>query len=293
MLWNGLCDGAVDPEELVTSLAARDASLALGLHTFYELAKTFRKETREARERGRRLFSYLGQLLDAGILCVKENEELLAMEMWALKLRQSSINAFFGDQDLLRVRKGFERLANGGFDERTAEFVKQQRAFASNIRVIQKQLLESRPDAKLYLKSVARRGLHQWLDAETYSPAGLATLKDHILRRFPEAPATEALEYASALLASSACRTARGMVRASSYYLWRCACRDSVPSDLFDDMYHVLNSAHCDVYATGEAGQWEYAQLLLTASTRVAIYDGQTPIDQWLRGWLDSESVRV
>ncbi|HVB07570.1 MAG TPA: hypothetical protein VNF00_01370 [Candidatus Acidoferrales bacterium] len=86
MLWNALCDHAVDPQKLVTSLAARDANLVLGLHNFYELAKIFRKQTTEAVERGRRLFSYLSQFLDAGILCVKENDELLAMEMWALKL---------------------------------------------------------------------------------------------------------------------------------------------------------------------------------------------------------------
>lgn len=284
MLWNALCDHAVDPQKLVASLAARDANLALGLHNFYELAKAFRKQTTKAVERGRRLFSYLNQFLDAGILCVKENDELLAMEMWALQLGEPSIDAFLGEPDLLLVRKGFEKLAIGGFDERTAKFIKEQQAFASHIRLGQRQRLESRPDAKHYLKSVCPESLGQWLEAETYGSAGPASLKGHVLTRFPEAPETEAMEYASALLASSACRTARAMVRAGSYYIWRCAYRDSVPSDLFDDMYHVLNSVYCDVYATEEAGQAGYAQLLLTASTRVAIYDGQCPIDEWLQG---------
>ena len=76
---------------------------------------------------------------------------------------------------------------------------------------------------------------------------------------------------------------ARGLVRAGSYYLWRCAYCDSVPDDLFDDMSHVLNSVHCDVYATGEKRQKDYASLLLTASTTVAIHNEDTPIDLWLQ----------
>lgn len=284
MLWNALCDQAVDPRKLVASLAARNANLAIGLHNFYELAKTFAGHTSEAMERGKHLFSYLKECIDAGILCVKENDELLAMEMWALQLRESTINAFYHKDDYLLVRKRVESLASGGFDEQTAQFVKNQSAFGSNIRLSQKRRLMSRPDAKQYLSSVSPAKLDQWLQIETCSAGGRENLKDHIRRRFPEATETEAMEYASALLRFPACHTARGMVRASSYYMWRCAYRDSVPRDLSDDMYHVLNSVHCDVYATMEAGQVEYAGLLLTAKTNVAVYTNQVAIDQWIQG---------
>jgi hypothetical protein len=108
-------------------------------------------------------------------------------------------------------------------------------------------------------------------------------LKNHIRKRFPEATETAATEYASALLASPTCRFSRSLVRAGSYYMWRCANRNSVPGDLFDDMYHVLNSVHCDVYATQEKKQVEYAKLLLTANVNVAIQPERTPIDQWLQ----------
>jgi hypothetical protein len=47
-------------------------------------------------------------------------------------------------------------------------------------------------------------------------------------------------------------------------------------------MYHVLNATYCDVYATKESGQREYAGLLLTPRTRVAIYDGRDSLDTWL-----------
>jgi hypothetical protein len=44
----------------------------------------------------------------------------------------------------------------------------------------------------------------------------------------------------------------------------------------------VLNAAYCDVYATKEPGQQNYAELLLTSRTKVAIYKGQSSLDRWL-----------
>jgi hypothetical protein len=87
-------------------------------------------------------------------------------------------------------------------------------------------------------------------------------------------------EYAAVLLAQSK-RFAKGVVRSDLYYNWRCANRGSVPKDLIDDMYHVLNAVYCDVYATREEGQAEYAQLILSPKTKVAIYAGGR-IDRWI-----------
>lgn len=283
-LWNALCDQTVDPDKLVASLAAKNTQLVLGLHGFYELAKTFRSATEKSLERGTHLLSYLKGYIGTGIPCIKENDELLASEMWALQLRTPTIDVFYREKDYMMLSQGVDTLANGGFDERTAKFIEDQNAFASNIRLSQISRLGGRPDAREYLKSVSPEKLEQWLQTEASGLAGPVSLKDHILRGFPEASEAEAMEWASALLASPASRMARGLVRAGSYYMWRCAYRDSVPKDLFDDIYHVLNSVHCDVYATEEKGQMEYAKLLLTANTRVAIYPGQTPIDQWLQG---------
>ena len=95
-------------------------------------------------------------------------------------------------------------------------------------------------------------------------------------------PTAKAVEQAKCLLNVPAKRFARGVVRADLYYNWRCAKRDSVPKDLIDDMYHVLNAVYCDVYATAEKGQAEYAHLLLTSNTKVAVYTGAMPVDQWI-----------
>jgi hypothetical protein len=52
-------------------------------------------------------------------------------------------------------------------------------------------------------------------------------------------------------------------------------------------MLHVLQATYCDIYATAEAKESEYASHLL-ARTRVEIYGRQTPIDRWLETLLPS-----
>lgn len=46
-------------------------------------------------------------------------------------------------------------------------------------------------------------------------------------------------------------------------------------------MFHVLNATYCDVYATKDKKQLEYAGLLLTANTKVELYDGGL-VSEWL-----------
>jgi len=104
---------------------------------------------------------------------------------------------------------------------------------------------------------------------------------NHIQRRFPDVPINETAKYANDLL-SKQMPFSRAIIRCDLYYNWRCANRGSVPRDLMDDIYHVLNAVYCDVYATAEARQIEYAPLLLSEKTQVVIYDRKTPIDEWL-----------
>lgn len=74
------------------------------------------------------------------------------------------------------------------------------------------------------------------------------------------------------------------MVRGDLYANWRCAHRNSNPRDLTEDMQHVLSASYCDIYATSEPGQFEYAGLLLSNGNRLAFYDKQVPLDSWLLG---------
>jgi hypothetical protein len=133
-IWNALCDQQVDPQTLVRTLALRNANLVIGLHVFYELIKTFKSAKNEALGRGRSLFSYLQGFMQTGIQCVKENQELLVAEMYGLKRETQRTEVFYKGADYVLIRQGIDKLAEGGFDERARQFIKEQDAFAANIR---------------------------------------------------------------------------------------------------------------------------------------------------------------
>ena len=143
------------------------------------------------------------------------------------------------------------------------------------------EFLKTRPDLKIRLQATPSENLERWLELQTMTSACVGLLAQHILRRFPDVPANEAMEYAAALLTQPMKNFSRDVVRSDLYYNWRCANRGSVPKDLIDDMYQVLNAVYCDAYATREEGQAEYAPLLLTSKTKVAIYS-HGPVDQWI-----------
>lgn len=282
MLWNVLCDQGIDPAGLVRQLAAKNTYLAPGIHIFYELAKTFRNPDEESRERGKLLFSYFRKFLESDTHCVKDHTELLPQEMRAVKLRSPISGTMLSEEDRSLVLQEADKLAEGEVSQRTRDLIQEQYAFAKSARSNQREHLNLRAEMKAYLKNIPETQLEPWLQTEGTGPEGVHILSGHILRRFPEISETEALEYATALLNPLPKRFARGAIRSDLYYNWRCANRDSVPKDLIDDMYHVLNAVYCDVYATAERGQAEYAHLILTPETRVAVHPGGPHLDQWI-----------
>ena len=86
ILWNFLCAQSVEPRVFVQRLATKNARLVLGIHNFYELTKSFQTSRHQYLDRGKVLLSYFNRFIDAGAPCVKDNMELLAAEMWAVKL---------------------------------------------------------------------------------------------------------------------------------------------------------------------------------------------------------------
>jgi hypothetical protein len=111
------------------------------------------------------------------------------------------------------------------------------------------------------------------------SPYGVEVLYQHLKQMLGDGPTPA---YAKAVLQSPAAHASRGVVRSDLYSNWRAATRGSNPADLLDDVLHVLQAVYCDIYVTGEAKQAEYGILILTPTTKVAIYDRSVPVDQWL-----------
>jgi hypothetical protein len=132
------------------------------------------------------------------------------------------------------------------------------------------------------LKGLSGDQLAAWLDQEVVADTGASILAGHLLRMYRDLSAETAISVAQNLLHIPPSRISKGIVRADLYYNWRCATRGSNPSDLLDDMYHILNSSYCDVYATADARQDNYAALLLDGWTKVAIFDGKAPVNIWL-----------
>lgn len=277
-LWNRLLDQNADPAALLSRLEQSRSSLALSGQTVYELARTFQANP----ERGKELFRYVKVYVDAGIVGAYDNKDLLRAEVKALYDDADFVVAYYrqADYDALKAEVG--KLSEGIVDQRAQTFVSERMGYTKETREGQKALMEKRPDMRARLLAIPDNRLTAWLDQEVSSDGGAIILKSHLMHVFESTKEDAAYSTALELLQHPASRMAKALVRFDLYSAWRCAHRGSNPSDLLDDMYHVLNAAYCDVYATADAGQMKYASLLLTQWTRPVNYDGSTPLADWL-----------
>jgi hypothetical protein len=281
-LWNSLCDQGVIPARLVEGLAAKNASLSLGNEAVYEMAKNFRNSGDAGRARGMSLFLYVNQYISEHIPIVRVNLELVAGEMWALRKGLTAPEILLNFEDYETTRAELERLSRGEVSQRVKEHIESRVASAGKIRSGQISYLNDWPDVKRQLTQVSAERFSQWLDAELRSQAAREHLAGHIKEYFPEATVEETIEWAQALIESPVGRVSKALVRRTLYYNWRCAHRESVGKDVYFDTNHVLNSNYADVYATRDSRQAEYAPLLLTPATHIAIYGGTPGIEEWL-----------
>ena len=279
-----MLDQNVNPQRFLDDLEEKDANLALSGQTVFELAKTFLGSGPTASIRARDLFRYLKQYVDAEIPCAHDNMEQLHGEISALNTGASHVVAFYGPKEYAFLKSEVEKLSQGVFDDRAEQFIAGRKQFSESTRSGQKSHFRGKQHVKDQLKVVSDDQLEEWLQGEMLADSGTAILASHLLRMYADLPQDTAILNAQALLHILPSRIAKGIVRADLYFNWRCANRGSNPKDLADDLYHVLNSSYCTVYATAEPGQAEYASLILGQWTQVAIYTDHTPIDTWLLG---------
>jgi hypothetical protein len=280
-VWNALFDDGLNPDLFLPRLVATNKRLVLGLHVFYELARTLQSSRSGAPIRGPALFEYLGRYLDANILCAKDQSELLPAEMLMLKEGPERVEYFYPPEDYLKIVAECRRLANGKQSEIALKFLSDQSEFAERTRKGIISFLDDRPLLKKNLLAIAAQDLEDWLRQESISVRGHSNLARHISLRFPEVPSREVTEYAVGLFNFPMKRFARGLVRADLYLHWRYAQFGALPKDLVDDVYHVLNASYCDMYATADPKQ-KYARLLLTSNTQVSIWSRDNCVDDWL-----------
>jgi hypothetical protein len=281
-LWNELFKQGVHPGSLLPSLKGEGKRLVLSDETVYELAKTFAKKGQSGLEKGIGLFTYLKEFITQSVPITKDNMAMVAAEMQALQWLMKEIFPFINPSDYEIVRTLVDHLSIGEIGDRELEHIDKRLAIRGFDRQRVIRFLEDNPDVRRDLLAVSRELFPPWLKREADTPNCIDYLAGQIHSYFPERPGEEASEYAFALQTATANRVSKGMIRRNIYINWRCAHRGSIPKDLFPDSSHVVNANFCDVYATKESGQAEYAWLLLTPSTCVRIYDAQKPIGEWL-----------
>jgi hypothetical protein len=186
MLWNVLHDQTVEPGTFVGRLRSKGACIAIGTHDFYEIAKNFCNPSNH--DRGKTLFAYFKRYLEADTQLIRDNMELLAHEMWALRLRRSVPETALSTEDRSLIVRQAERFATDETSEESTNFLENQKSFAEGSRSGQIAFLDSRRDIKQKLQSIPADRFADWLDNEIKSPVAVAILTNHIRRRFPEAP---------------------------------------------------------------------------------------------------------
>ena len=283
-IWNRLADQNIDPHRLLGDLGDKNASLALSGQAIYELSRTFLSPQPNALVRAQNLFRYVKHYVDAEIPCAHDNMEQLRGEVTALNTGMSEVVAFYGPKEYALLKAEVEKLSQGIWDKRAEELIAGRKQFSQSTRSGQQGHLQAKQNVADRLKAVAEDQLRAWLDREVLSDSGTAILAAHLLGMDEGLSKETAILNARALLQIRPSRIAKSVVRADLYFNWRCANRGSNPKDLLDDLYHILNSSYCSFHVTAEPRQAEYACLMLSQWTRVAIYDDHTPIDAWLLG---------
>ena len=283
-IWNRLWKQDEDPAPVLQALSAKGATLVLSPHTTYELARTFTGSKPNNKEQAVKLFSYIKKFLDAGIPCSKQLMNLVGDEAVAFGRGQTSIDPLLSEQDRKVLCEEVDKLAAGNLEHRVPDFIDKRRAFAAETREDQRNHFDGRPELKQHLLKVAESDLPNWLPAETMTASGVAITSGHLERILggSRPPANWSL----AFLRSPVSVASKGVVRADLYYNWRAANRGSNPADLMDDMLHVLQAIYCGMYVTEEPKQKQYTHLLLSAATRVEIYDHAQTVSKWLESLL-------
>jgi hypothetical protein len=277
-LWNELCDQGVDADWLLNALQERASCIVISTQLVCELAGTF-KSTRfeDPFRRGRQLFSYLQRFTTARIPCLKMNNQLLQDEALLACGLSNGFNALLSTADYDQMVAQIEKLSNGVFEPIAEEFLKSRKALARDSRTEVREFVSSRPELRSRCSEVSFgefiRSVHP-IDR-------FKVLRGHLSKEFPDTELDILNQVTTVLLRYPGFRVAHAMLRADMYTTWRTACAGSLARDVQDDCYHLVNSSYCDVYATKDKPQSQYAPDVLRPA-EFRFYDGNMPLSDWL-----------
>jgi len=280
-LWNALCDQAVDAERLIIELAEQDFQIGLGTNAVYEMAKTFRMDKPDARERGKELFAYVKQYTDRAIPCLRETRDLLEREAAHAVGDATGVEVHWKDEEYAALREEIKKLADGVFDEKATRFVSRRKMTARNVPDEFRDHLSARPDLCRILEKIPEKELPRWIQRELSGTRGRRALQGHLALVFRRKPDRQLTHLAKRLLAGARYKAAHAVVRSDLYLNWRYAQRGSLRRDLPDDTYHGVNACYCESFVTTEADQAEHVAYTNPRMV-TAVYTGAAPLGSWL-----------
>jgi hypothetical protein len=249
----------------------------IGTHLRYELAKTFRSNRPGKHEKARLLFSYLEQFLSFGIPCLKQVPDLLREEVKNAHSHLRAGECLYRDELYEREATEIRKLAAGEVDaglERVLDFRANQVSDfrTESPRLTAKWIRFMDPHTEVCLTDFIE---------DAWSGLGPGCLKKHVSGLFPELAERDLKRITRKILSAPRYRLSHALVRGDLYLNWRCLRGKAVARDTSDDSYHLANAAYCDVYATDESSQADYADEILKL-TKVQIRDRKAPLLEWL-----------
>ena len=279
-VWNALCDRAVGPGRLTKDLATQRAQLVLGTNAVYEMAKTFKGSRPNAHERGKELFSYLRQYVQLGIPLLRQTDELLREEVKHVRKETKDIELFYGSANYQELVKEVDKLEQGVFDSRAAQFIPLREADAKQSRADLYAHIEDRPHLKRKLAAISSGSVSRWIAREMKHSAR-RMLTGHLAKVINGQSLRELTWLAGRLLGSSRYRVSHAMVRSDFYLNWQYCQTGALGKDVPDDNYHAVNASYCDFFATTDPGLAHYMSHVLTQA-KVELYDRNLPLANWL-----------
>lgn len=214
----------------------------IGLHTIYELARTFLNPS--ATQRGRNLFRLMTDL-DPSVS--PGSSALMIKEVDRLRTR-TAVLPFLDHLDQAATRHEMARLAEGVFDHRARQFIEQREA----------EIKANHPPAmRRYIEDV-----NELRAADAGAVPRFVLFEDAVTflgRRVPELIRDllhgQVSDHEAVLLAKQLDEfpAIRSTVRANLYLMWICVSHGAIPSaDKLDDYRHVIEASYCDVLVTND-----------------------------------------
>ena len=237
---NWYVNSAYAGDVVATAMAGCGYRPVIGLHTIYELARTFLGVNGHAR--GQTLFRFV-QALDPAIS--PGSSALMVDEIRRLRTG-TAVLPFLDHLNQAATRLEIARLAGGGFDERARGFIQQREQEVEKLHPhLMRQYISYVNELRSEDPAVVPR-LSLFEDAVRLFQRKVPELISDLVQRQVTDP--EAMRLSEQLDQFPAIRSG---VRANLYLMWICIANNAVPAfDKLDDYRHVIEASYSDAFVT-------------------------------------------